>query len=40
MRPVSYIWERIVESEQPVFTLVFGGLAAFATAIEEAAKHF
>jgi len=40
IRPVSLVWARIVESEKPVFTLVFGGAAAFATAISEAAKHF
>jgi hypothetical protein len=39
MRPVSLIWARIVESDKPVFTLTFGGAAAFATAIGEAAKH-
>jgi len=39
MRPVSLVWVRIVESEKPVFTLTFGGAAAFATAISEAAKH-
>jgi hypothetical protein len=39
MRPVNLVWRRIVESEKPVFTLTFGGTAAFATAITEAAKH-
>jgi hypothetical protein len=39
MRPVSLLWARILESEKPVFTLTFGGAAAFATAISEAAKH-
>jgi hypothetical protein len=39
MRPVSLVWARIVESEKPVFTVIFGGTAAFATAITEAAKH-
>ena len=39
MRPVSLVWVRIIESEKPVFTLMFGGAAAFATAINEAAKH-
>jgi hypothetical protein len=33
------VWARIVESEKPVFTVMFGGAAAFATAISEAAKH-
>jgi hypothetical protein len=39
MRPVSLVWARIIESEKPVFTVIFGGVAAFATAISEAAKH-
>jgi len=37
--PVSLVWARIVESEKPVFTVIFGGVAAFASAIREAAKH-
>jgi hypothetical protein len=39
MRPVSLLWARIIESEKPVFTLTFGGAAAFASALSEAAKH-
>ena len=39
MSPVNLVWRRIVESDKPVFTLTFGGAAAFATAISEAAKH-
>jgi hypothetical protein len=39
MRPVSLVWARIIESEKPVFTVIFGGTAAFASAINEAAKH-
>jgi hypothetical protein len=39
MRPVNLIWRRIVESDKPVFTLTFGGAAAFASAISEAAKY-
>ena len=39
MRPVSLVWARIIESDKPVFTLTFGGVAAFASAISEAAKH-
>jgi hypothetical protein len=39
MRPVNLVWRRIVESEKPVFTLIFGGAAAVATAISEAVKH-
>jgi hypothetical protein len=39
MRPVNLIWRRIVESEKPVFTLTFGGAAAFASALSEAAKY-
>jgi hypothetical protein len=39
MRPVNLVWRRVVESDKPVFTVMFGGAAAFATAISEAAKH-
>jgi hypothetical protein len=39
MRPVNLVWRRIIESEKPVFTVIFGGVAAFVTAIIEAAKH-
>jgi hypothetical protein len=39
MRPLSLVWARIIESDKPVFTLTFGGAAAFASAISEAAKH-
>jgi hypothetical protein len=39
MRPLNLLWRRIIESEKPVFTLTFGGAAALATAISEAAKH-
>jgi hypothetical protein len=39
MRPVSLVWARIIESDKPVFTVIFGGAAAFATALNEAAKH-
>jgi hypothetical protein len=39
MRPVNLVWRRIVESDKPVFTAIFGGVAAFASAIGEAAKH-
>ena len=38
MRPVSLVWARIVESEKPVFTLIFGFAGAFAKLINEAAK--
>jgi len=39
MRPVSLVWARIVESDKPVFTVIFGGAAAVASAFGEAAKH-
>jgi hypothetical protein len=39
MRPTLFVWERIVDSDKPVFTLVFGGLAALAGAVAEIAKH-
>jgi len=39
MRPVNFVWRRIIESEKPVFTLTFGAVAVVASAIGEAAKH-
>jgi hypothetical protein len=39
VRPVSLVRARIVESDKPVFTVIFGGAAAFASAIGEAVKH-
>jgi hypothetical protein len=39
MGPVNLVWRRIVESDKPVFTLIFGGAAVLATAMSEVAKH-
>jgi hypothetical protein len=39
MHPVNFVWRRIVESDKPVFALIFGGIGAFASALGEAAKH-
>jgi hypothetical protein len=39
LRPVSRVWARIVESDKPVFTLIFGGVAALASAIIHVTKH-
>jgi hypothetical protein len=39
MRPINLVWRRIVESDKPVFTPTFGGVAALGAAISEAAKH-
>jgi hypothetical protein len=39
MRPISLVWARVVESEKPVFTVIFAGAAAFASAISVVAKH-
>jgi hypothetical protein len=36
---ISTIWARIIESDKPVFTLIFGGAAAFANGISELVKH-
>ena len=32
--PVLLVWERVVEDDRPVFTLLFGGAAAFAKALQ------
>jgi hypothetical protein len=39
MNPLSLLWRRVVESDKPIFTLVFGGIGGFATAINELMKH-
>jgi hypothetical protein len=38
--PVMTIWARIIESEKPTFTLVFGGAAALLKAVQEVLKLF
>jgi hypothetical protein len=37
-RPIMTLWARIIESDKPVFTLLFGGTAALAKAIQEIIK--
>jgi hypothetical protein len=39
MRPLSLIWARIIESDKPVFTLLFGGVSAIAATGLELTKH-
>jgi hypothetical protein len=39
MRPLSLIWRRIVESDKPIFTLIFGGISSGAVIVNELAKH-
>jgi hypothetical protein len=34
------IWARLIESEKPIFTLVFGGAAALLKALQEIIKLF
>jgi hypothetical protein len=38
MRPLSLIWLRIVESDKPIFTMMFGGVSVAVTAINEIAN--
>jgi hypothetical protein len=37
-RPIMTLWARVIESDKPVFTLLFGGTAAVAKAIQEISK--
>ena len=37
-RPIMTLWARVIESDKPVFTLLFGGTAAVAKAIQEIVK--
>jgi hypothetical protein len=39
-RPIMTLWARVIESDKPVFTLVFGGAAALAKAVQEIVKTF
>jgi hypothetical protein len=35
---IMTLWARVIESDKPVFTLLFGGTAAVAKAIQEISK--
>ena len=39
MKPVSLVWRRIVESDKPVFTLIFGGVSSVAVLVSELVKY-
>jgi hypothetical protein len=39
-RPIMNLWERVVISDQPIFTLLFGGAGGTAKIIEEIVKAF
>jgi hypothetical protein len=39
MRPLSVIWRPVVESDKPMFTLIFGGIASGVGLVSEMAKH-
>jgi hypothetical protein len=36
--PIMTLWARVIESDKPVFTLLFGRTAALAKAIQEISK--
>ena len=38
-QPLSLIWRRIVESDKPIFTLLFGGISSGAVVVNELGKH-
>jgi hypothetical protein len=38
-RPLSLLWQRTVESDKPIFTLLLGGLGGLGTALNELMKH-
>ncbi len=40
INPMSLLWRRIVESDKPVFTLVFGGIGGFTSLLREALQRF
>jgi hypothetical protein len=37
---IMTLWARVIESDKPVFTLMFGGAAALGKAIQEIVKSF
>ncbi len=39
-RPIMELWARVIESDKPVFTLLFSGVAAFAEAGQRITKIF
>jgi hypothetical protein len=39
MRPLSLVWRRVVESEKPIFTLSFGGVASAAVFVSKLVEH-
>jgi hypothetical protein len=39
LKPLSLLWARIVESDKPVFTLIFGGAAGAASLAQEIWNH-
>jgi hypothetical protein len=39
-RPIMTLWARIIESDKPVFTLLFAGIAGFAEISQRIAKIF
>jgi hypothetical protein len=38
--PIMLVWARVIESEKPVFTLVFGGIGAALKATQEIISAF
>jgi hypothetical protein len=34
-RPIMTLWARVIESDKPVFTMLFGGIAAIARVIQQ-----
>jgi hypothetical protein len=39
MKPISHIWLRIIESDRPVFTMIFGGISSAAVGLDELLKY-
>jgi hypothetical protein len=36
--PIMTLWARVIESDKPVFTLLFGGIATIVKAVQEISK--
>jgi len=39
LKPVSFVWARMIETEKPIFTLAFGGLAGAASLAQAIWRH-
>jgi hypothetical protein len=39
MQPISLVWRRVVESEKPIFTMIFGGISGIGAIVDTLVAH-